>query len=139
VADPEQARRHEVRPGITGWAQVNGRNAISWEEKFAYDVWYVDHLSLWLDLRIVAKTLAGVVKREGISQAGEATMPGRSGRVPNRDGPGLADAPGWKPRSILHRLPRYRRRDFRVDHQAGPPRKHFENDDRTQGFQRRKS
>ncbi len=71
---PEQARRHEVRPGITGWAQVNGRNAISWEQKFAYDVWYVDHLSLWLDLRIIAQTLAKIVRREGISQAGEATM-----------------------------------------------------------------
>ncbi len=71
---PEQARRHEVRPGITGWAQVNGRNAISWEQKFEYDVWYVDHLSLWLDLRIIAQTLAKIVRREGISQAGEATM-----------------------------------------------------------------
>ncbi|MDF2999138.1 MAG: Undecaprenyl-phosphate galactose phosphotransferase [Xanthobacteraceae bacterium] len=72
---PEQARRHEVRPGITGWAQVNGRNAISWEEKFALDVWYVDHRSFALDMRILWLTLAKVFEREGISAAGEATMP----------------------------------------------------------------
>ena len=72
---PAQARRHEVRPGITGWAQVNGRNALSWEEKFALDVWYVDNQSLWLDLKILASTLWKVLKREGISAAGEATMP----------------------------------------------------------------
>jgi lipopolysaccharide/colanic/teichoic acid biosynthesis glycosyltransferase/glycosyltransferase involved in cell wall biosynthesis len=72
---PEQARRHEVRPGITGWAQVNGRNALSWEEKFALDVWYVDHWSLWLDAKILAKTLAQVVRRAGISRDGYATMP----------------------------------------------------------------
>lgn len=70
----EQARRHEVRPGITGWAQVNGRNAISWEEKFALDVWYVDNRSLPLDLRIMALTAAKVLAREGISQEGRATM-----------------------------------------------------------------
>lgn len=64
---PEQARRHEVRPGITGWAQVNGRNAISWEEKFALDVWYVEHRSLWLDLRILAMTVLKAVRREGIT------------------------------------------------------------------------
>lgn len=72
---PEQARRHEVRPGITGWAQVNGRNAISWEEKFALDVWYVDHRSFALDMRILWLTLAKVLRREGISAAGEVTMP----------------------------------------------------------------
>ena len=72
---PEQARRHEVRPGITGWAQVNGRNAISWEDKFALDVWYVDHRSLWLDLRILWLTVRKVLVRDGISAAGEATMP----------------------------------------------------------------
>jgi lipopolysaccharide/colanic/teichoic acid biosynthesis glycosyltransferase len=72
---PEQQRRHEVRPGITGWAQVNGRNAISWEEKFALDVWYVDNRSLLLDFRILALTLLKVFRREGISAAGEATMP----------------------------------------------------------------
>ena len=71
---PEQARRHEVRPGITGWAQVNGRNAISWEDKFALDVWYVDHRSIWLDLRIVWMTVRKVLVREGISAAGESTM-----------------------------------------------------------------
>ena len=69
-----QRRRHEVLPGITGWAQVNGRNAISWEEKFDYDVWYVDNLSLGLDLRILAMTAAKTLRREGISGAGEATM-----------------------------------------------------------------
>lgn len=72
---PEQARRHEVRPGITGWAQINGRNAVSWEEKFRLDVWYVDNLSLWLDLKILFLTVWKVVKREGISQDGHATMP----------------------------------------------------------------
>ena len=70
---PEQARRHEVRPGITGWAQINGRNAITWEQKFALDVWYVDHLSFWLDLKIIVLTMWKIIKREGISQAGQAT------------------------------------------------------------------
>lgn len=70
-----QARRHEVKPGITGWAQVNGRNALTWEQKFDLDVWYVDHTSLWLDLRIILKTFANVVRRDGISQSGHATMP----------------------------------------------------------------
>jgi sugar transferase EpsL len=70
---PEQARRHEVRPGITGWAQVNGRNAISWEEKFKLDVWYVDNRSLWLDIKILWMTFVKVFKREGISQEGQAT------------------------------------------------------------------
>ena len=72
---PEQARRHEVRPGLTGWAQVNGRNAISWEEKFRLDVWYVDHRSFLLDLEIIAMTVAKILKREGIAHEGEATMP----------------------------------------------------------------
>jgi lipopolysaccharide/colanic/teichoic acid biosynthesis glycosyltransferase len=72
---PQQARRHEVRPGITGWAQVNGRNAISWADKFALDVWYVDHRSLWLDVRILWLTVRKVLVRDGISAAGEATMP----------------------------------------------------------------
>lgn len=70
----EQARRHEIRPGITGWAQVNGRNAISWEEKFRLDVEYVDQLSFAMDVKIVLKTIQKVFKREGISQAGQATM-----------------------------------------------------------------
>lgn len=73
--DAEQFRRHAVRPGITGWAQVNGRNALSWEEKFRLDLWYVDHRSFALDLKILALTLARVLAREGISAAGEATMP----------------------------------------------------------------
>lgn len=72
---PGQRRRHEVRPGISGWAQINGRNALSWDEKFALDVWYVDHLSLWLDLKIIALTIWKIIKREGISQDGYATMP----------------------------------------------------------------
>lgn len=72
---PEQARRHEVKPGITGWAQVNGRNSLSWEDKFRLDVWYVDHCSLWLDFKILCITLVKVLKREGISAADSATMP----------------------------------------------------------------
>ena len=71
---PEQARRHAVRPGITGWAQVNGRNALSWEEKFALDVWYVDHQSLWLDIRILWMTAVKVLRRQDISAPGEATV-----------------------------------------------------------------
>ena len=71
---PEQARRHEVRPGITGWAQIHGRNAISWTKKFEYDVWYVDHCSFLLDLKIVFLTVKKVFIREGISQEGQATM-----------------------------------------------------------------
>ena len=70
----EQARRHKVRPGVTGWAQVNGRNAISWDAKFELDVWYVDNRTIWLDLKIIWLTFRKVVKREGISAAGEATM-----------------------------------------------------------------
>lgn len=69
-----QRRRHEVRPGITGWAQINGRNAISWEQKFDLDVWYVDNRSLWLDIRILFLTIWKVFKRDGISQEGEATV-----------------------------------------------------------------
>jgi lipopolysaccharide/colanic/teichoic acid biosynthesis glycosyltransferase len=71
----EQARRHEVRPGITGWAQVNGRNAIGWADKFLLDVWYVDHRSLWLDVRILWLTVYKVLVRDGISAKGEVTMP----------------------------------------------------------------
>jgi sugar transferase EpsL len=70
---PEQARRHEVKPGITGWAQVNGRNAITWEEKFDLDVWYVDHLCLSLDLKIITLTIWKIIKREGINQPAHAT------------------------------------------------------------------
>ncbi len=71
---PEQARRHAVRPGITGWAQVNGRNALPWEERFRLDVWYVDHQSLWLDLKILGLTLLRVLRAQGISEPGAATM-----------------------------------------------------------------
>ncbi|KDP84472.1 sugar transferase [Cupriavidus sp. SK-3] len=71
---PEQARRHEVRPGITGWAQINGRNALSWEQKFVLDTWYVDHRTFWLDLKILALTVKKVLVRDGISATGEATM-----------------------------------------------------------------
>lgn len=78
----EQGRRHAVRPGITGWAQVNGRNALSWERKFECDVWYVDHHNLLLDARIIWMTVRKVFKREGISAAGEATMPRFRGSPP---------------------------------------------------------
>ena len=71
---PEQARRHEVRPGITGWAQIHGRNGVAWGERFALDVWYVDNRSLWLDLSILMRTFARVLRREAISAPGEATM-----------------------------------------------------------------
>jgi sugar transferase EpsL len=70
---PEQARRHEVKPGITGWAQINGRNEITWDQKFFLDVWYVDHHSRWLDLKIIALTILKILKREGISQPGYST------------------------------------------------------------------
>jgi lipopolysaccharide/colanic/teichoic acid biosynthesis glycosyltransferase len=71
----EQSRRHALRPGLTGWAQINGRNALTWDEKFRLDVWYVDHRTFWLDLKIIALTVARVFRREGISATGEATMP----------------------------------------------------------------
>ena len=79
---PEQARRHEVRPGITGWAQVNGRNALTWEEKFRLDVWYVDHRSIWLDLKILWLTVRKVLSREGVNATGEATMQKFTGGKP---------------------------------------------------------
>ncbi|HEY9639416.1 MAG TPA: sugar transferase [Coleofasciculaceae cyanobacterium] len=71
---PEQSRRHDVKPGITGWAQVNGRNSISWEEKFNLDTWYIDHWSLWFDFKILLLTVWKVIHREGINQQGQATM-----------------------------------------------------------------
>jgi len=71
---PQQARRHDVRPGVSGWAQINGRNSVSWDDKFAMDVWYVQNQSLLLDLQIIALTVIKVVKRDGISAAGEATV-----------------------------------------------------------------
>ncbi len=79
---PEQARRHDARPGITGWAQVNGRNSLSWEDRFRLDVWYVDHVSLWLDLKILALTIRQLRRREGISAPGNATMPEFLGNKP---------------------------------------------------------
>ena len=79
---PEQARRHEVRPGVTGWAQVNGRNALSWEDKFRLDLWYVNNQSLSLDIRILWLTIRKVLVREGISAAGEATMSKFTGSKP---------------------------------------------------------
>ena len=72
---PEQARRHEVKPGITGWAQIHGRNNLSWDERFKLDVWYVDNWNLWLDMKILCRTLWIVLRREGISAQGHATMP----------------------------------------------------------------
>jgi lipopolysaccharide/colanic/teichoic acid biosynthesis glycosyltransferase len=78
----DQARRHEVPPGITGWAQINGRNAVSWEARFRLDVWYVDHRSLWLDLKILWLTVRKVMVREGINAQGEATMPRFTGNKP---------------------------------------------------------
>ncbi len=82
---PEQARRHEVKPGITGWAQVNGRNALTWEEKFSLDLFYVDHNNFWLDLKILVMTLVKVLKSEGISQEGFATMPEFMGSDPQKE------------------------------------------------------
>lgn len=82
----EQARRHLVRPGLTGWAQVNGRNAIDWNEKFAYDVWYVDHRNLWLDLKILILTAGKVLRRDGISAANDATMPAFQGNGERNNG-----------------------------------------------------
>lgn len=79
---PEQARRHDILPGITGWAQVHGRNALTWEEKFRLDVWYVDHWSLWLDIKIIAMTVFKVLRREGISQPGLATAERFMGNLP---------------------------------------------------------
>lgn len=79
----EQARRHEARPGVTGWAQVNGRNAISWDDKFKLDVWYVDNQSLWLDIKIIFLTIKKVLVRDGISAEGEATMSKFTGSKPS--------------------------------------------------------
>lgn len=102
---PEEFRRHAVRPGITGWAQVNGRNALSWPEKFKLDLWYVDHSSLWLDLKILGLTVGRIFARTGISSEGEATMPlftgTRSGSEALAEGePATKAAPaGHRPRS----------------------------------------
>ncbi|MEV4640429.1 sugar transferase [Actinoplanes sp. NPDC049548] len=92
---PEQARRHEVRPGVTGLAQVRGRNAISWDRKFALDVWYVDHRNLALDLRILAATVGAVIRRTGVAAQGEATAPEFLGlrETAGLTGPGAAEHP----------------------------------------------
>jgi lipopolysaccharide/colanic/teichoic acid biosynthesis glycosyltransferase len=82
---PEQSRRFEVRPGITGWAQINGRNALTWSEKFALDIWYVDNMSFWLDLKIIVRTGWAVLVRRGISAEGAATMPEFKGEPDARD------------------------------------------------------
>ena len=79
----QQMRRHEMKPGITGWAQINGRNATTWDERFAHDIWYIDHYSFWLDLKILCLTFKKVWQKDGISAAGEATMPKFTG---NPDG-----------------------------------------------------
>lgn len=91
---PEQARRHEVKPGITGWAQVNGRNAISWEEKFALDVWYVDNHNLWLDLKILVLTVWQMARGKGISANNHATMPKFTGNHGATDSRNHADHRG---------------------------------------------
>jgi sugar transferase EpsL len=83
---PQQMRRHEAKPGMTGWAQVNGRNAITWEQKFALDIWYVDHASLWLDLKIIVLTLWKTLTREGINPPGQATMAEFTGEEPQNSG-----------------------------------------------------
>jgi lipopolysaccharide/colanic/teichoic acid biosynthesis glycosyltransferase len=83
---PEQARRHETRPGITGWAQVNGRNAISWEQKFKLDVWYVDNQNMWLDIKILLMTARKVLIRDGITAEGEASMSAFKGSTVNKEG-----------------------------------------------------
>lgn len=85
---PTQGRRHEVKPGITGWAQVNGRNSISWDQKLAYDVWYVEHRSLALDLKIICVTVAAVARRTGINQRGQATMERFTGSSDRNEGKG---------------------------------------------------
>ncbi len=88
---PEQARRHDVLPGMTGWAQVHGRNAVTWEEKFEHDLWYADNWSLWLDLKILAMTFWKVITREGISRPGHATAPEFMGTPPPE-----AEGPDWQ-------------------------------------------
>lgn len=96
---PRQARRLNVRPGITGWAQVNGRNALGWADKFELDAWYVEHQSFWLDLRIIAKTMLSVFARHGISAEGAATMPEFKGEGSGQDGPEVRPpSPGTSPR-----------------------------------------
>jgi sugar transferase EpsL len=94
---PEQRRRHSVPPGITGWAQINGRNATSWDERFALDLWYVDHWSLLLDLKIAVRTVKAVFMRRGVAQEGHVTMPRFSGSAEARPlrGSSAGDSPQW--------------------------------------------
>jgi lipopolysaccharide/colanic/teichoic acid biosynthesis glycosyltransferase len=99
---PEQAHRHDVVPGVTGWAQVNGRNAIAWEEKFRLDVWYVSHISFWLDLKILFMTVGKVFRRDGISAAGEATMPEFWGASDEPTDSATADAADRSPVPSTH-------------------------------------
>ncbi len=99
---PRQARRHLVRPGLTGWAQVNGRNAISWEEKFEFDVWYVAHQSFWLDMSILWRTVGRVLGRRGIAAQGEATIAAFKGNARVADGASAATEPVAKQRAISH-------------------------------------
>jgi lipopolysaccharide/colanic/teichoic acid biosynthesis glycosyltransferase len=89
---PEQARRNDVLPGITGWVQVNGRSAIGWQERFELDTWYVDHWSVWLDVKILAMTVARVIGRKGISLEGHATSPEFTGSAPKNASPALTSA-----------------------------------------------
>ncbi len=93
--DARQARRHEVRPGLTGWAQINGRNTLNWEDRFEHDIWYVENRTLWLDIKIIFRTFAAVLRREGISAAQEATMPPFKGSQRQS-----AEAAGRKPQSV---------------------------------------
>src|SRR5262249_46532605 len=99
---PEQRRRHDVKPGITGWAQIHGRNALGWPERLAHDVWYVDHWSLALDLHILARTLGAVFARRGISASGSATMPEFHGDVVLRALPLEANTATGRERSPIH-------------------------------------
>ena len=103
---PEQRRRHLVRPGITGWAQINGRNAIDWEEKFKHDVWYVDNRSFWFDLKILALTFGTLLRREGISAPDHATMPMFRGNAKPAPGADSGDLPGSLSGSQAGTLPR---------------------------------
>lgn len=110
---PAQARRHDVLPGITGWAQVHGRNAISWEQKFTLDVWYVEHWSPWLDARILLLTAAHLAKRDGISREGHATMPAFTGSLPAGGQQGEAAPSGPRtsgPRAAVPTVPKTHRR-----------------------------
>ena len=122
---PEQFRRHEVRPGLTGWTQTNGRNALSWEQKFQFDVWYVDHLSFWLDVKIIARTFWLVLRRANINAEGHATMPEFMGSTVSNADTSMAESPSPQmPRRhrCLDSLPAKVRIDV---HLPCAPAKHF--------------